>query len=172
MKTIECTCEFCNNKFFKPKNEYNRSIKVGRNFYCSASCAGKAKAIDPSKNFGGNPNKIPPKNNIKTNPFLYYIRNCKQRNHEVNIDAQYLEHIWNEQKGKCAYTNLDLHLNTHKHQSKDIRYNASVDRIDSSKGYVKGNIQFISTAINYMKNTLTHEQTIEFLKIITTSINS
>ena len=36
----------------------------------------------------------------------------------------------------------------------DIRKQASLDRIDSSKGYVKGNVQFIVAPINYMKNTL------------------
>lgn len=45
-------------------------------------------------------------------------------------------------------------------------YTASLDRIDSSKGYEIGNIQFISTAINYMKNTMSHEDTLKLCKII------
>ena len=39
----------------------------------------------------------------------------------------------------------------------------SVDRINSSKGYVKDNIQFISIAMNHLKNNMTHEQMIEIL---------
>lgn len=45
-------------------------------------------------------------------------------------------------------------------------YTASLDRIDSSKGYEIGNVQFISTAINYMKNTMSHEDTLKLCKII------
>lgn len=40
------------------------------------------------------------------------------------------------------------------------------NRIDSSKGYEIGNVQFISTAINYMKNTMSHEDTIKLCNII------
>ena len=43
---------------------------------------------------------------------------------------------------------------------------ASLDRIDSSKGYIKGNIQFISTPINYMKSTMTDSEVKSFLKLI------
>ena len=45
-------------------------------------------------------------------------------------------------------------------------YTASLDRIDSSKGYEIGNVQFISTAINYMKNTMSHEDTLKLCEII------
>ncbi|UVY48073.1 MAG: hypothetical protein [Bacteriophage sp.] len=41
--------------------------------------------------------------------------------------------------------------------------NLSVDRIDSSLGYIKGNIQLVCMAVNQMKSVLTVEQLKYFL---------
>jgi len=44
---------------------------------------------------------------------------------------------------------------------------ASVDRIDSSKGYVTGNIQIVHKTVNYMKHTLTQADFLFFCESIT-----
>lgn len=41
-------------------------------------------------------------------------------------------------------------------------YRASLDRIDSSKGYTKDNVQLVAFIVNYMKNALSES---EFLTI-------
>lgn len=140
---------------------------MGRPSYCSRSCCGK----DIARNFGDRKNNVLPPKRI-TNPFNYYIRNCKRRHqHDFNLTLNDLKEIWDNQQGICPYSKVKLHLNTHSLRNPDIRFNASLDRIDSSKGYIKGNVQFVSTVINYMKSTMSHNHTIEFLQIITKNLS-
>lgn len=47
----------------------------------------------------------------------------------------------------------DAHISTYGYPEKwDTTGTASLDRIDSSKGYIKGNIQWVHKDINKMKN--------------------
>ncbi len=55
----------------------------------------------------------------------------------------------------CPYLGVEL---TRKFRREDRIYNPSIDRIDSSKGYVKGNIRIISNKANRMKSNLTEEE--------------
>jgi hypothetical protein len=64
-----------------------------------------------------------------------------------------IKDAWNQfckQGMKCALSGLPITL--YKHYSSDrSQQTASLDRIDSSKGYVKGNIQWVHKDINEMK---------------------
>jgi len=46
---------------------------------------------------------------------------------------------------------------------------ASLDRIDSSKGYIQGNVQFVAYGINLAKNNFSDADVISFLDSIHTS---
>jgi hypothetical protein len=63
----------------------------------------------------------------------------------------------------CPY--LNIKLSTDKKDCYNDNY-YSIDRIDSSKGYVKGNIQIISRIANTMKNNATIEQLLIFAENI------
>jgi hypothetical protein len=106
----------------------------------------------------------------KDREFKYLLRkiqsNSRRKNCSLTIDD--LKEVWINQKGICPYTKIQLKLPvSSSNPNPDISYMmASVDRIDSSKPYIKDNIQFVSRNINYAKNTLTHDQMFEFVNLI------
>lgn len=59
----------------------------------------------------------------------------------------------------CPYLEIEL---TSKVEKKNTPSTMSIDRIDSSKGYIKGNVQVISNLANLMKSFATEEQLITF----------
>ena len=53
-------------------------------------------------------------------------------------------------------------------RGKEYKFTASLDRIDSNKGYIKGNVQWVHKDVNTMKMDHTQE---EFIKICTMVAN-
>ena len=87
-------------------------------------------------------------------------RNAEIRNIEFEITIEYLWEVFINQDRKCALSGRCLKFGR---VSKDRKgKNASVDRIDSNKGYVVGNVQWIDKQINIMKNKIDEK---EFLSI-------
>ena len=64
-------------------------------------------------------------------------------------------------KGLCALSDVEITLN--KEPGKAI---ASLDRIDSNKGYALDNVQWITKDINFMKRKYTQEYFVETCKKI------
>lgn len=67
------------------------------------------------------------------------------------------------QQRKCALTGLLLTFPT---KSGSNGGTASLDRIDSSKGYELGNIQWVHKRINLMKNKFKQEEFIQFCRLV------
>jgi len=76
---------------------------------------------------------------------------AKLRTKEFSLTPYDLSIIWEKQEGRCAYTKLPLLATANQFNT------ASLDRIDSSKGYVVGNVQLVCAAINKMKQEYTED---------------
>ena len=84
--------------------------------------------------------------------FIAYERGAKQRGLEFDVSIEYVVSLFT---GKCAYTGMDITPPT-AHSG-----TASLDRIDPTKGYVEGNLQWVHKDINRMKNKFSEKHFIE-----------
>lgn len=90
----------------------------------------------------------------------------------INFDIS-IEEIWQLfliQDKKCALTGLPLIINTRRYQRvdapKENNGTASLDRIDNSKGYEAGNIQWVHKNINIMKNIFPQQEFIAYCHLV------
>ena len=82
--------------------------------------------------------------------------NAKKRGIEWNLTEQYLSSL----PQVCHYSGVPLTSKANGY------YTISLDRLDSSKGYVIGNVAFCCQFINYMKQELSYAQFICACKMI------
>jgi len=72
------------------------------------------------------------------------IISAKKRNMDFEIDLPYIWELFESQDRCCALTGVSLVLKTR-------NSTASIDRIDSSLGYIKGNVQWVHKCVNLMR---------------------
>lgn len=70
---------------------------------------------------------------------------------DFSITCEYLREIWTD---TCPALGIPISLGLH--QSEDGL--AHLDRIDSNKGYIKGNVQWLSGKANRIKTNATNEE--------------
>ena len=167
-KMGKCICKNCGVEFEKPLTEIRRNEKLNRPNFCTRTCVGKNNV----KNFGDKRFDLTTlgydRYNDEYTKFRYHFRNIKKRSHihiiDVTIDD--LKEQWEKQNGICEFSGINLILSSYKKIDKSLIYAASLDRIDSSKGYIKGNIRWVSRSINYMKNTMSDDMVNELIDLI------
>lgn len=90
--------------------------------------------------------------------------NAEKRHIEFNIDIEYAWDIFVKQERKCVLSGIPIGFGKlYKNISKTT---ASLDRIDSSKGYIKNNIQWVHKDINKMKSNLNQEAFIRYCYMV------
>lgn len=102
-------------------------------------------------------------NDISGRYFCNLKKNAEVRNLEFLISLKDMWNLFIKQNRKCAISNIDIKFYEN---FKDKSGTASLDRIDSSKGYVKGNIQWVHKIVNLMKQDMTDKEFINWCKII------
>lgn len=111
-----------------------------------------------------------PKKGYKDIPNILWksiINGAKQRGLEFKITIEDAYKLYIKQNKRCSLTNLEL--NMAKNQAEHLMYKtttASLDRIDSSKGYIKNNIQWIHKDVNLMKYKFNQDYFIKICSLI------
>ena len=164
MNTKSCIRTTCGKIYQLCIGEVNRKNKKGTPFYCSLPCSGKNNTSHLKEWTNSEKNKsfIASKSGNKRDEYSMFretLKRCRSRNKEIDITVEDLKYQWDKQNGMCFYLNqpLILPLTTGKEDKTNPNLIASLDRIDSSKGYVKENIQFISQTLNYAKNKFSED---------------
>lgn len=133
------TCKRCGKVCEKTQTDFMKSL----NHYCSKECS----ILDKQDGFG---------------QFRGFIRRAMRhldkRKLALDIKPEDLKVIWEKQEGICPYTGWKLRIN----QKGRRPNNASLDRIDSTKGYSTDNVQFVALIANYAKNNFSEEQLFDF----------
>lgn len=86
---------------------------------------------------------------------------AKAKNYVFDLHRDDVIAVWEKQHGLCAYTGWPM--STHTKNSRLV----SVDRIDSSIGYVKENIQLTCWSVNRAKSFMDEKEFIFMCRAIT-----
>ena len=139
-----CKCTCGNTQYCSAYDLKNKNTK--RCFKCSRKI-GIEKMMDNNGRIGEL--NISKYNKIKKSAFA--------RNIEFTVNIEYLWDLYIKQNKKCAITGDYI----------DSFKEASLDRIDSSKGYIEGNVQWVTYRANVSKHTMSMKELYEFcIKVI------
>lgn len=156
---VKCKCGL-------EKEVYYYYLKNNKSSMC-AKCSAKLRYLtnDNFKSFIGKGKFI---GDLGATLYNNYRIKAETRNLEFNISQQELWDLLVIQNFECALTGQKIHLSTkcRNGNPKWDEITASPDRIDSSKGYCIGNIQWVHKQVNLLKNRFDNDWFIEICKMV------
>jgi len=97
-----------------------------------------------------------------------YFNSCKHgaavRDFSFEITKEDMWQQWLKQDGKCALSGIPLTIERNYKKMKTMT--ASLDRIDSTKGYTTDNIQWVHKDLNRMKMNYDNQYFIDMCKLV------
>lgn len=132
----KCQCE-CGLIVYR----YSAHLKRGR-----CRCI-NCKALEEHQKYGYK--------DIRAHHWYNIKKNANNRNIEFDITMEYVWEIFKNQNEKCALSGIPIKFALSKKDHIKGETTASLDRINSDKGYVKGNVQWVHKWVNLMKNDFT-----------------
>lgn len=167
---VTLTCEGCGSSFTKPKKEWNRQIRLNPSakFFCGSKCYGeKSVALTPNRNPKGHAHSAFRRVGDELTPFRIFVRQSRGRGSDVLVTPEYLKGLWERQHGRCHLSNIQMRLPISVAEWEgggwDYR-KPSLDRVDCTKGYVPGNVRFVTVMANYCRNRFEDKDLIGFCR--------
>lgn len=104
--------------------------------------------------------------NINGRMWQNYKKNAKIRQIKFSLSIQYAWKQFQKQKEKCALSGVPIQFQT-SYKKENGPTTASLDRINSSKGYCPNNIQWVHKDVNLLKRDMSQSEFIEWCRKIT-----
>ena len=146
-KKIKVDCNNCGKEIEYKKSAYDKI----KNHTCSLKCSSELKSKLYSQ--GHNPSAIKITHLSDIERVMHkriptYKSRAFQKGWDFDLDYEYLTELYENQKGKCYYTNLKMN-----YEKGPMTFDTmSLDRVDPSKGYIKDNVVFCLNCINMLKS--------------------
>jgi len=169
-KLLIIACPECAYEYKIRKTDYKRERECRRCRFVNQNRAsfGKHRGVgDLTRSFYG-----------------YFRNNARRKKVEFTVSIEYLWELAVKQEMKCALSGLEIEFpvttdlngmpmyslkeGDSEYVRSKVTYGmgltaaASLDRIDSSKGYIEGNVQWTNKYINVMKNGFSQEEFIYY----------
>lgn len=155
-----CKCDCGVTKSFEGKR-----LRRGEVATCGINCPYCKRHKFYNKKYRGD-YIIPEHIKISRKHWNRIMKNADMRGLEFSISIEDAWELFLKQEGRCALTGLPIStINGYKDHFK-LRNAASLDRIDSSKGYTKDNIQWLHKDINMMKYMFSTEYFVELCECV------
>lgn len=185
---VDLICEYCQKPFKRRLADVNNCkrrgfITVG----CSRKCGLALRNRNYFKSEKGRSHLLRQAalNNEKATKevverFMTRVINCMKKSNrlrgvEIQITREDLRATWENQGGYCAISGRlmeipdmrqESHENVGRKRTHLSPWRSSLDRIDSSKGYISGNVQFVCTIANIAKADFSMDQLKTFCSLV------
>ena len=146
---VKCKCLPCGKVF---EERFHNVYRGGRR---SCGCL-VGRTMSKSPNWKG-------VGEIGKSYFNSLIRGAESRNLGFNITMEYIWDLFLKQNKKCAISGIELKFKSY---TKKPDGTASLDRIDSSKGYTIDNVQWVHKDVNYMKQSMENQEFLNWISLI------
>lgn len=154
------TCSKCQTA--KPTTEFNKTKtnKDGLSYLCRDCNREVSKAYRErnSTRYYENQKARRENENVFISQTFYSLKTrTSKKGLEVTVTTEYLLKLLQDSEYKCSVTGQAMNLRSHP-RKKANPFKASLDRIDSTKGYTEGNVQWVCWAVNQMKSDKTEAE--------------
>lgn len=145
---VQVKCSGCDSNILSSSNHKSR--------YCSVACHLEAIARKVKSN------RTRDINGLLTSIYTQAKNRAKRRAIEFNLPPNFIHELYIRQGGACARTSVTLLASDSPGKSRSHKHTASIDRVDTNKGYTVDNVELVSYICNSAKNAFTHEDLYEF----------
>lgn len=171
-------CEFYTQKHKRTSKSKGEYIVEYISSYCKKCDRAKSKKIKDSKEYRDRINTARRERKQNDPEYREKVNRIKRESYRRNRESSMLAHAKQRSKKMnyefdlsvediiipdiCPLLKVPFVIGT----KEDYTYTPTLDRIDSTKGYVKGNVWVICMLANSMKNSATSEQLLTFASSI------